>query len=249
MPTPSHGSPGAQPTRLFYALACLATAAAGLGAALQARANPTTVNASGAVDFIQEYEYGTAGPLPPGAVPLLPLFSGATRVLTSFSFDPTVPVDLDPNPQAGQYVTPGSFTLALPDIGLSFTASGQIGFSVYTAGEFHVNGNVTGYSGNVGTATPFAISFVFYTPVANDGLPSSPGAWTYGNAYVDFKDVEPYRDIFIGVAPVPEPPGSVLLLSALAAGFVLRRAAGFKRRPGTSPGRSLRPASPSCRRT
>ncbi|MDH4392607.1 MAG: hypothetical protein QE285_14445 [Aquabacterium sp.] len=50
----------------------------------------------------------------------------------------------------------------MPDVGLSFTASGDLGLSACTQGEFHVNANVTSPAGKVGSATPFAISFVFY---------------------------------------------------------------------------------------
>lgn len=209
--------------RLFGATAGLALAGAGLVTAFDARALAIAVNAAGTVGFIQEYEYGTAGPLPPGAVSMLPLFNGAMRVRTTFGYDPATAVDLDPDPQAGQYVTPGSFTVSLPDIGMSFTASGTVGLSVYTAGEFHVNGNVTSHTGQVGAATPFAVSFVFYMPVLNDSLPAALGAWTYGNVHVSFQDIEPPRDIFIGVTPVQEPATAAMLLSALAAGLLLRR--------------------------
>lgn len=228
---PTTALPTIRPTRCLTALACLAAAGAGLGAAFDARALPITVSTSGVIDFIQEYEYGTAGPLPPGAVPMLPLFVGAARVVTQFSYDPAAAVDLNPSPQAGQYAAPGTLTVSLPDIHMSFTVSGPLGLSVYTAGEFHVNGNVTGHAGNVGSATPFSASLVFYMPVANDSLPAALGPWTYGNVHLSFQDITPYRDIFIGVAPVPEPSVAALLLSALAAGFVLRRA-----RPGRQAG-------------
>ena len=49
-------------------------------------AGPTTVNALGTIDFISEFDYGNAQPIPDGVTPLLPLFSGATRFEATYSY-------------------------------------------------------------------------------------------------------------------------------------------------------------------
>jgi len=179
-----------------------------------AHAAPLTVNFAGVVDFIQEDEYGTAQPIPPGATPLLPLFSGATRVLGSYTYDPALSADLDPDPSAGQYLATGTLTLSLPDIGLAATASGQLGISVYTAGEFHVASNdVTSFSGNWGGATPFSLFVALYLPLTSDGLPTAALPWNYANVHFDLDGVSPPRDIFIALSPVPELPTHWLMLA------------------------------------
>ncbi len=187
----------------------------------------TTVNFAGNVDFIVESEYGTAQPIPPGAVSLLPLFAGATRIQGSYSYDASVATDLNPDPSAGQYVTPGSFSLSLPDIGLVINSVGpSLGLSVYpgVGGEFHVNGNAgLPITGNLGGATPFAISFVFYAPVGNDSLPLGQVPWTFGNAHIALDNVTPARDIFLGVSPVPEPSVALsMAMGLMLLGFVKR---------------------------
>lgn len=208
--------------------------AAGMLLPCAVEAAQTTVNFAGTVDFIQEDHYGLAQPIPPEATPLLPLFAGATRIEGSYTYDPAVAVDSNPDLSAGQYLTPGSFTMRLPDIGLSITSTGpNVGFSVYpgTNGEFHVNANAGGtFSGNLGGATPFALSFVFYTPIAGDALPTAAVPWTYGNAYIDLENVTPLRDIFIGVAPVPEPSIAV----CMSAGLLMLGMRARRRNPGAA---------------
>lgn len=196
-----------------------AAIAAGLGALVMlptAQAAPVTVNFSGTVDFIGEFEYGTALPLPAGPMPILPFFNGATLITGSYTYDPSIAVDQNPDPSSGRYVTPGSFSMALPDIGMEVAGSGNLAFSVYTAGEFHVSANANlPFVGNAGGAMPFALFFDFFGPRANDSLPTGPVSWQYGNAHIDFNNVVPYRDIFIGVTPVPEPETYTLLLAGL----------------------------------
>ena len=209
-------------------MATVITAAVGALAILPpAQAAPVTVNFSGTVDFIQEYEYGTAQPLPAGSVPILSFFNGATRITGRYTYDPSMAVDLDPNPSSGQYAMPGSFSMALPDIGMEFAGSGTLGISVYTAGEFHVNANANlPFVGDAGGAMPFSLFFDFYGPRKNDSLPTGPVVWNYGNAHFDFANVSPFRDIFIGVipTPVPVPASYAMMLAGLGLlGFGRRR--------------------------
>lgn len=193
--------------RITGAAACAAaTIVAQAGTA--AVASTVQVDFAGAVDFVFEYEYGNAQPIPPGTTPLLPYFDGATRVRGSYSYDPAAAVDLAPlDPAAGQYLVPGQLVIELPDIGMTVATAGNLSFSVYTigAGEFHVNGNAASFVGDAGGAMPFALSMVFYGPRTSDSLPTGPVNWQYGNLHVDLAEATPYRAMFFGVTPVPEP--------------------------------------------
>ena len=216
-----------------------AAIAAGLGALVMlptAQAAPVTVNYSGTVDFIAEYEYGTALPLPAGPVPILPYFNGATRITGSYTYDPSIAVDQNPDPSSGRYVTPGSFSMSLPDIGMTIAGSGTLGFSVHPASpyrEFHVGTNAIPpvnlpFVGNAGGATPFSVYLVFYgAPLANDSLPTWPVSSPGFQANIGFSNVAPSRDILIAVTTVPEPESYAMMLAGLGLlGFIARRKQG-----------------------
>jgi hypothetical protein len=182
-------------------------------------------------------EFINAVPVPVADQQFAPLFKGGQTITASVAYDTNQP-DVDPSPNTGTY-TIGTLSISIPELGLMASKSSnsmQISAFITPNNDqfFAFADGVASFLNNVGLPNPVSFSAEFFgntSMLVNDHLPTSPLAWTFGDASFDFVATDnTTRQVFLRFTPapnaVPEPSTFNLLglgLATLVFGRKLRR--------------------------
>jgi len=178
---------------------------------VEAWADPIVLTFPG-INLTVDGEFINAVPVPVANRQFSPLFQAGQTITVTIAFDTNQP-DVDPSPNTGTYRI-GMLSVSIPELGLSAVrTSNNMQISAFNNtpnpdDQFFafVNG-VDSFSNSVGLPNPTSFSALFFgntAMLANDQLPTSPLAWTFGDASFDFIATDgTFRQVLLTFTPAP----------------------------------------------